>query len=76
VDSAILKPWLKPAWYPRGKVIINSPAWCTVCQRHPPHGCSNGEGQKKGGLGGWGLGSGAAGTHLDKGHTVGFEVVW
>lgn len=30
VDSAQLKPWLKPAWYPYGKVIINSPAsWVT-----------------------------------------------
>ena len=26
VDSAQLNPWLNPAWYEYGKVIINSPA--------------------------------------------------
>jgi len=30
VDSAQLKPWLNPAWYPYGKVIINSPASCVT----------------------------------------------
>ena len=28
VDSAILKPWLKPAWYASGKVMTISPARC------------------------------------------------
>lgn len=30
VDSAILNPWLKPAWYPKGKVIMISPWFCVI----------------------------------------------
>lgn len=30
VDSAQLNPWLNPAWYPYGKVIMISPASCVI----------------------------------------------
>lgn len=30
VDSAQLKPWLNPEWYPYGKVIMISPSSCTI----------------------------------------------